>query len=117
MGAIVVVYVIVIIFPSLGVNWAFLALLPLLLPLLLVIATSRVIWKSVTENPWFQQAKMPRALVWQIRGCASEQGVVEVGPDLEVVQVEYQDGPDYKTSIFVSKFPLLVIHSFGTKSK
>lgn len=80
MGAIVVVYVIVIIFPSLGVNWAFLALLPLLLPLLLVIATSRVIWKSFTENPWFQQAKMPWALVWQIRGCASEQrGVEEKG--------------------------------------
>lgn len=44
------------------VNWVLLALLPLLLPLLLVVATSRVIWKSFTENPWFQQAKMPRAL-------------------------------------------------------
>ncbi|KAM5269869.1 interferon lambda receptor 1 [Hipposideros larvatus] len=44
------------------VNWAFLALLPLLLPLLLVSATGRVIWKSFTGNPWFQRTKMPWAL-------------------------------------------------------
>ncbi|XP_004425789.1 PREDICTED: interferon lambda receptor 1 [Ceratotherium simum simum] len=45
-----------------GANWTFLVLLLLLLPLLLVIATGRVIWKSFLGNPWFQQAKMPQAL-------------------------------------------------------
>uniref|UniRef100_A0A8D1T1R5 Interferon lambda receptor 1 n=1 Tax=Sus scrofa TaxID=9823 RepID=A0A8D1T1R5_PIG len=45
-----------------GPNWAFLVLLPFLLPLLLVIAAGHVIWKSVTGNYWFQQAKMPQAL-------------------------------------------------------
>ncbi|XP_039710198.1 interferon lambda receptor 1 [Pteropus medius] len=44
------------------VNWAFLVLLPLLLPLLLVIAMGRVLWKNFTGNPWFQQAKKPQAL-------------------------------------------------------
>ncbi|XP_016074506.1 PREDICTED: interferon lambda receptor 1, partial [Miniopterus natalensis] len=45
-----------------GVNWAFLVLLPLLLPLLLVIATGHVIWKSFARNPWLQRTKMPQAL-------------------------------------------------------
>ncbi|XP_069335650.1 interferon lambda receptor 1 isoform X2 [Eulemur rufifrons] len=44
-----------------GASWAFLVL-PSLLPLLLVIATGGVIWKSLTGDPWFQQAKMPQAL-------------------------------------------------------
>uniref|UniRef100_A0A2K5QLY6 Interferon/interleukin receptor domain-containing protein n=2 Tax=Cebus imitator TaxID=2715852 RepID=A0A2K5QLY6_CEBIM len=43
-------------------NWVFLVL-PSLLLLLLAIATGGVIWKSLMGNPWFQQAKMPRALV------------------------------------------------------
>ncbi|XP_055117660.1 interferon lambda receptor 1 isoform X1 [Symphalangus syndactylus] len=42
-------------------NWAFLVL-PSLLILLLVIAAGGVIWKSLMGNPWFQRAKMPRAL-------------------------------------------------------
>lgn len=41
----------------------------------------------------------------------------EVELDLEIVQLEYQDGPDCETSIFLSKFSPLVIHSFGTKLK
>ncbi|XP_024622706.1 interferon lambda receptor 1 [Neophocaena asiaeorientalis asiaeorientalis] len=45
-----------------GSNWALLVLLPLLLPLLLVVATGPVIWKSFRGNPWFHQAKMPQAL-------------------------------------------------------
>ncbi|XP_032351369.1 interferon lambda receptor 1 isoform X2 [Camelus ferus] len=45
-----------------GSNWAFLVLLPLLLPLLVVVATGCVIWKSFKGNPWFQRAKMPQAL-------------------------------------------------------
>ncbi|XP_032270982.1 interferon lambda receptor 1 [Phoca vitulina] len=45
-----------------GASWAFLVLLPLLLPLLLVIAIGCVIWKRFRENPWFQRAKMPWAL-------------------------------------------------------
>ncbi|XP_006094124.1 interferon lambda receptor 1 isoform X1 [Myotis lucifugus] len=45
-----------------GVHWAFLVLLPLLLPLLLVTATGCVIWRSFRGNPWFQRAKMPQAL-------------------------------------------------------
>ncbi|XP_013962532.2 interferon lambda receptor 1 [Canis lupus familiaris] len=45
-----------------GTSWAFLGLLPLLLPLLLVIAIGHVFWKSLTANPWFQRAKMPLAL-------------------------------------------------------
>lgn len=45
-----------------GASWVFLVLLPLLLPLLLVIAIGFVIWKSFRENPWFQRAKMPWAL-------------------------------------------------------
>nr|KAF6382229.1 interferon lambda receptor 1 [Pipistrellus kuhlii] len=44
-----------------GVHWALLALPPLLL-LLLVIAMGCVIWRSFPGNPWFQRAKMPRAL-------------------------------------------------------
>ncbi|VFV24707.1 interleukin-28 receptor subunit [Lynx pardinus] len=44
-----------------GANWVFLGLL-LLLPLLLVIAIGHVIWRRFTDNPWFQQAKMPWAL-------------------------------------------------------
>lgn len=63
---------VVLIFPHLGANWAFLVLLPLLLPLLLVIAIGFVIWKSFRENPWFQRAKMPWALVWQDWACATE---------------------------------------------
>ncbi|XP_025256057.1 interferon lambda receptor 1 isoform X2 [Theropithecus gelada] len=42
-------------------SWAFLVL-PSLLILLFVIATGGVIWKSLMGNPWFQRAKMPRAL-------------------------------------------------------
>ncbi|XP_059936854.1 interferon lambda receptor 1 isoform X1 [Mesoplodon densirostris] len=45
-----------------GSNWALLVLLPFLLPLLLVVATGPVIWKSFRGNPWFHQAKMPQAL-------------------------------------------------------
>ncbi|XP_025711756.2 interferon lambda receptor 1 [Callorhinus ursinus] len=45
-----------------GASWAFLVLLPLLLPLLLVITIGYVIWKRFRENPWFQRAKMPWAL-------------------------------------------------------
>ncbi|XP_023115826.1 interferon lambda receptor 1 [Felis catus] len=45
-----------------GANWVFLGLLLLLLPLLLVIAIGHVIWRRFTDNPWFQQAKMPWAL-------------------------------------------------------
>ncbi|XP_019658877.2 interferon lambda receptor 1 [Ailuropoda melanoleuca] len=45
-----------------GAPWVFLVLLPLLLPLLLVIAIGCVIWKSFRENPWFQRAKTPWAL-------------------------------------------------------
>ncbi|KAM8791109.1 interferon lambda receptor 1 [Rhynchonycteris naso] len=45
-----------------GVNWALLVLLPLLLPLLVVIATGCVIWKNFLRNPWFQLVKMPQAL-------------------------------------------------------
>ncbi|XP_057556089.1 interferon lambda receptor 1 isoform X3 [Hippopotamus amphibius kiboko] len=45
-----------------GFNWALLVLLPLLLPLLLVIAIGHVIWKSFRENPGFQLTKMPQAL-------------------------------------------------------
>ncbi|XP_075394611.1 interferon lambda receptor 1 isoform X2 [Tenrec ecaudatus] len=44
-----------------GVNWPILMPLALLLPLLLVIAVA-AIWRSSRGNPWFQQAKMPRAL-------------------------------------------------------
>ncbi|XP_077006955.1 interferon lambda receptor 1 [Tamandua tetradactyla] len=43
-------------------SWPFLVLPLLLLPLLLVIATGGVIWTSFVGNPWFQRAKMPRAL-------------------------------------------------------
>lgn len=57
---------VVLLLPSLGASWVFLVLLPLLLPLLLVVAIGHVIWKSFTETPWFQQAKTPRALVWQL---------------------------------------------------
>ncbi|XP_035164037.1 interferon lambda receptor 1 isoform X1 [Callithrix jacchus] len=42
-------------------NWVILVL-PSLLLLLLAIATGGVIWKSLVGNPWFQRAKMPRAL-------------------------------------------------------
>ncbi|XP_045233999.1 interferon lambda receptor 1 isoform X2 [Macaca fascicularis] len=42
-------------------SWAFLVL-PSLLILLLVTAAGGVIWKSLMGNPWFQRAKMPRAL-------------------------------------------------------
>ncbi|KAM7098216.1 interferon lambda receptor 1 [Molossus nigricans] len=45
-----------------GVNWAFLVLLSLLLPLLLVTALGGMIWKGFARNPWFQWAKMPQAL-------------------------------------------------------
>ncbi|XP_077631654.1 interferon lambda receptor 1 [Crocuta crocuta] len=45
-----------------GASWVFLVLLPLLLPLLLVTAIGCVVWKSLTENPWLRQAKMPWAL-------------------------------------------------------
>ncbi|XP_037684107.1 interferon lambda receptor 1 isoform X2 [Choloepus didactylus] len=45
-----------------GATWPFLVLPPLLLPLLVVITTGAVIWKSFMGNPWFQRAKMPRAL-------------------------------------------------------
>ena len=66
------VSLVVIIFFFLGPTWAFLVLLPFLLPLLLVIAAGHVIWKSVTGNYWFQQAKMPQALVWHIWGCVTK---------------------------------------------
>lgn len=96
--------------------------LPLLLPLLLVIVMGRMLWKNFTGDPWFQQAKKPQALVWQIWGYASEgEGLLkskEVGLDLEVVQREYQGGPNCQvSSIFVSKFLLVIHHSFGTKFK
>ncbi|XP_004705411.1 interferon lambda receptor 1 [Echinops telfairi] len=45
-----------------GVTWPTLMPLALLLPLLLVVAMA-AIWRSSRGNPWFQQAKMPRALV------------------------------------------------------
>nr|XP_008541377.1 PREDICTED: interferon lambda receptor 1 isoform X2 [Equus przewalskii] len=45
-----------------GASWTFLVLLLLLLPLLVVIATGRVIWKSFTGNLCLQRAKMPQAL-------------------------------------------------------
>ncbi|XP_004377171.1 interferon lambda receptor 1 isoform X1 [Trichechus manatus latirostris] len=45
-----------------GINWPFLVLLPLLLSLLLIIATGAVIWKNSRRNAWFQQTKMPQAL-------------------------------------------------------
>lgn len=81
--------------------------LPLLLPLLLVIVMGRMLWKNFTGDPWFQQAKKPQALVWQIWGYASEgEGLLkskEVGLDLEVVQREYQGGTNCQvSSIFVS---------------
>lgn len=41
----------------------------------------------------------------------------QVELDLKVVQIDYQNDPDCKTSITPSKFSPLVIHSFGTKVK
>ncbi|XP_004465448.1 interferon lambda receptor 1 [Dasypus novemcinctus] len=45
-----------------GATWPFSVLPSLLLPLLLVVAIGGIIWKSNLGSPWFQQAKMPRAL-------------------------------------------------------
>lgn len=60
-------------------------LLLLLLPLLVVIATGRVIWKSFTGNLCLQRAKMPQALVWPIWGCATRgRAVQEEGTEVRL---------------------------------
>uniref|UniRef100_A0A8C9J0D5 Interferon lambda receptor 1 n=1 Tax=Panthera tigris altaica TaxID=74533 RepID=A0A8C9J0D5_PANTA len=81
-----------------GANWVFLGLLLLLLPLLLVIAIGHVIWRRFTDNPWFQQAKMPWALelTRRVRPSPSVRtpATVQAGSEEDSAEEEKDDEED-----------------------